>query len=208
LGADFSQIAARYDLLNRVLSLGQEQNWRRRGAAYLPTGRILDLGSGTGAAASIFGESDVVALDPEPRMLDLSPIELRVVGFGEQLPFRDGSFDGVFSAYVLRNVDSVASTLGEIRRVLRPGGRAAVIDLTRPKSARWAKLHRVGTSMVLPAAGTAVGGRTEYQFLHESLDKLPPPEMLYADAPMTVVEMWRMGPLGFVYCAVLERTPG
>lgn len=208
LGADFSQIAARYDLLNRLLSLGQEQNWRRRGAAYLPAGRILDLGSGTGAAAAIFGDSDLVALDPEPRMLDLSPIRQRVIGVGEHLPFRDASFDGVFSAYVFRNVDSVPATLSEVNRVLRPGGRAVIIDLTRPRNAQLAKVHRVGTSVVLPVAGATVGGREEYQFLHESLDKLPPPEALYARAPMSVVDMWRMGPLGFVYGAVLARTPG
>lgn len=208
LGADFSRIAARYDRLNRVLSLGQEQQWRRRGLSHLPQGRILDLGSGTGAAAPVFGNREVVALDPEMRMLELSPIDRRVVGVGEQLPFADETFDGVFSAYVFRNLDSVEDTLAEIRRVLKPGGRAVIIDLTRPLHRNWARVHRFGTSLVLPAAGAAVKGREEYQFLHRSLDKLPPPEALYADIPLELIKLWRMGPLGFVYGAVLERTQG
>ena len=65
-------------------------------------------------------------------MLALSPIAARVVGVGEQLPFRQSSFDGVFSAYVFRNLTSVRQTLAEIHRVLRPGGAAAVVDLSRP----------------------------------------------------------------------------
>lgn len=205
MGADFSRIAARYDLLNRLLSFGQEQQWRRRGASHLPQGRVLDLGSGTGAAAPIFGAREVIALDPEQRMLDLSPIESRVVGVGEHLPFADESFDGVFSAYVFRNLDSVELTLKEVHRVLRPGGRTVIVDLTRPLHANAARVHRFGTSMVLPTAGLAVGGRAEYQFLHRSLDKLPPPEQLYADTPFSQERLWRMGPLGFVYGAVLER---
>lgn len=201
----FGKIAERYDLLNRLLSFGQEQAWRRRGAAYLPQGRILDLGSGTGAAAPIFGHREVVALDPEPGMLALSPIGSRVVGFGEALPFPDQSFDGVFSAYVFRNLTSVAGTLAEIQRILRPGGKAVIVDLARPVSARAARLHRAGSAFVLPLAGWAVGARDEYRYLHKSLDKLPAPEEMYASGPMAVERLWRMGPLGFVYGAVLAR---
>ena len=201
----FGKIARRYDLLNSVLSLGREQAWRRRGAAHLPPGRVLDLGSGTGAAAPVFGSREVVALDPGPGMLALSPIPSRVVGFGEALPFPDQSFDGVFSAYVFRNLTSVDKTLDEVRRVLRPGGKAVIIDLARPVSSAAARLHRAGSAVVLPLAGMAVGARDEYAYLHRSLDKLPPPEELYARGPMTLERLWRMGPLGFVYGAVLAR---
>ena len=201
----FGKIAARYDLLNSVLSMGREQAWRRRGVAHLPQGRVLDLGSGTGAAAPIFGNRQVVALDPEPGMLALSPIPDRVVGFGEALPFPDASFDGVFSAYVFRNLTSVERTLEEIRRILRPGGKAVVVDLARPRSQVAARIHRLGSSVALPLAGMAVGARDEYSYLHRSLDKLPPPEELYAHGPMDLERVWRMGPLGFVYGVVLAR---
>lgn len=201
----FSKIADRYDLLNRVLSFGQEQAWRRRGAAYLPQGRVLDLGSGTGAAAPVFGNRHVVALDPEPGMLALNPMAARVVGFGEALPFPDGSFDGVFSAYVFRNLTSVKGTLAEIRRILRPEGRAVIIDLARPVSPWAARAHRLGSAVVLPLAGLAVGAADEYRYLHRSLDKLPPPEEMFGGGPMRLERVWRMGPLGFVYGAVLAR---
>jgi demethylmenaquinone methyltransferase/2-methoxy-6-polyprenyl-1,4-benzoquinol methylase len=203
--AIFAKIARRYDLLNAVLSLGQEQNWRRRAVDYLPHGRLLDLGSGTGAAAPVFGSRDVVALDPVSQMLGLSPIEHRVVGLGEHLPFADASFDSVFSAYVFRNLDSVDATIGEIARVLRPGGAAAIVDLTRPNRPATAAVHRAGTSVVLPLAGRAVGAQDEYRYLHESLDSLPPPEEMYRDRPLTFERVWRMGPLGFVYGAVLRK---
>ena len=201
----FDKIARRYDLLNRVLSLGQEQAWRRRGAAYLPQGRVLDLGSGTGAAAPVLAGREVIALDPEPAMLKLSPTPERVVGVGEDLPFEDEIFDGVFSAYVFRNLTSVHRTLSEVHRVLRPGGVCVVIDMTRPINQNLAAVHRLGTSVVLPVAGMSVKARDEYTYLHRSLDKLPAPEDLYAATPLELDRLWRMGPMGFVYGVVLRK---
>lgn len=204
-GTVFSDIAGKYDRINRVLSFGQDQNWRKRVIAHLPGGRLLDLGGGTGAANQAFGDRDVVALDPAPEMLALNPTAPRVVAVGEALPFNDAAFDAVFSAYVFRNLDSVDATLGEIARVLRPGGRAGIVGLGRPEANWQASLHRAGSAVALRAVGLVSGAYDEYTYLHHSLDKLPPPEVLFADGPMTVVEVWRMGPLGFVYGAVLEK---
>jgi demethylmenaquinone methyltransferase/2-methoxy-6-polyprenyl-1,4-benzoquinol methylase len=201
----FARIARRYDLLNRVLSFGREQAWRRRGIAHLPSGRILDLGSGTGAAARVMDGRQVVALDPVPQMLELSPIRGRVVGVGERLPFDDGCFDGVFSAYVFRNLTSIPATLEEIERVLRPGGVAVVVDLGRPRRAVARALHRIGSAVFLPLAGAAIGAPGEYWYLHRSLDKLPPPEILYSVGPLHLERVWRMGPLGFVYGVLLRK---
>lgn len=201
----FARIAARYDLVNRILSFGQEQNWRRRGIAHLPPGRVLDLGSGTGAAAPVLGDRQVVALDPVREMLGLSPIRQRVVGVGESLPFADESFDGAFSAYVFRNLTSIPATLAELHRVIRPGGAVVVVDLGRPPG-RWAAgLHRAGSAVFLPLAGLVARAPRDYWYLHRSLDKLPPPEVLYAEGPFMVESTWRMGPLGFVYGAVLRK---
>ena len=69
-GRVFTDIADRYDRLNSILSLGRDQEWRRSAVDRLPPGRLLDLGGGTGAANPIFGEREVVALDPSPEMLD------------------------------------------------------------------------------------------------------------------------------------------
>ncbi len=204
-GSVFRDIAGKYDRLNSILSLGQDQNWRREVVSRLPNGRILDLGAGTGAANAIFGDRDVVALDPSPEMLALNDAASKVVGVGENLPFEDGDFDAVFSAYVFRNLDSVDDTMSEVARVLRPGGMAGIVDLGRPESTAVARIHRAGTSVVLPLVGITIGARTEYQYLHRSLDKNPPPEVLLANTPLDLVETWRMGPLGFVWAAVMRK---
>lgn len=203
----FARIARRYDLVNTLLSLGRDQAWRRRGIAMLPPGRVLDLGSGTGAAAVVFGDRTVVAVDPVPQMLAINPIPARVVAAGERLPFADGVFDGVFSAYVFRNLSSVSETLAEIERVLRPGGSAVVVDLGRPRWRPLAFVHRIGSAIVLPLAGLLPRAPRDYWYLHRSLDKLAPVERLYRNAPLVVGEMWRMGPMGFVYGVEL-RKPG
>ena len=201
----FARIAARYDLINKILSLGQEQNWRRRGVAFLPDGRILDLGSGTGAADPVLEPFDVVALDPVVEMLALSPIDQRVAAVGEHMPFADASFDGVFSAYVFRNLTSIPDTLEEIKRILRPGGVAVIIDLSRPRNRTLATLHRVASAIFLPLAGLIARAPGDYWYLHKSLDKLPPAEKLYQDGPLIFERVWRMGPLGFVYGVVLRK---
>ncbi|NND02683.1 MAG: hypothetical protein HKN91_07845, partial [Acidimicrobiia bacterium] len=86
-----------------------------------------------------------------------------------------------------------------------PGGRAGLVDLGRPRSAGAARIHRMGSGVVLPLVGSIAGARAEYVYLNESLDKLPPAEELYADTQFRQVDLWRMGPLGFVYGVVLEK---
>lgn len=204
-GSVFTDIADKYDRINRILSFGRDQAWRRRVVDKLPGGRLLDLGGGTGAANPVFGERQVVALDPSPEMLALNESARRVVAVGEALPFAENAFDAVFSAYVFRNLDSVDQTLAEVARVLRPGGRLGVVGLGRPKTAVLAAVHRAGSSIVLPVVGSLAGARREYVYLNRSLDKLPPPEQMYAAGPLRLVSLWRMGPLGFVYGVVLEK---
>ena len=205
MDAIFARIARRYDLINRLLAVGRDRAWRRSVIQCLPPGRLLDLGAGTGAALPLFGDRKVVALDPVSQMLDLNPTPARVVGKGEDLPFREASFDAVFSAFVFRNLDSVETTLGEIARVLRPGGSAGVVGLTRPRGKLAASLHRAGSAIVVPMAGALIDAVDEYRYLHRSLDRLPPPEQLFADPPLRVDRIWRMGPFGFVYGVILTK---
>jgi demethylmenaquinone methyltransferase/2-methoxy-6-polyprenyl-1,4-benzoquinol methylase len=204
-GEVFTGIAGSYDRINRILSLGRDAAWRRSVIVKLQPGRVLDLGAGTGAALTDLGTTEVIALDPSPEMLALNPTGMRVVGVGERLPFADGVFDSVFSAYVFRNLDSVPSTLAEITRVLRVGGTAGVVDLGRPVDARAAAIHRMGSKAVLGAVGRMAGATDEYRYLGESLSKLPQPEEMFTGGPLDLVEVWRMGPLGFVYGAVLVK---
>ena len=200
----FARIAARYDRINRILSLGRERSWRQKGVSMLPRGTVLDLGCGTGTTD--FGGRTVVGLDPVVEMLALSPVPARVAGVGEAMPFRDDSFDGVFSAFVFRNLSSVNQTLVEIRRVLKPGGVAVVIDLGRPANPILRGLHRLGTAVILPLVGLIFAGAPrEYWYLHRSLDVLPPPEVLFSKGPLDLEETWRAGLFGFVYGVRLRK---
>lgn len=200
----FAKIAAQYDRINRILSLGQERKWRARGIQMLEWGRVLDLGSGTGDTD--FEGRPVVGIDPVIEMLALSPASARVVAVGEDLPFGDGSFEGVFSGYVFRNLTSVKETLREINRTLKPGSAAVIIDLSRPTNPVLRALHRVGTAIVLPLVGLIFAAAPrEYWYLHKSLDALPPPEELFEDTPLEVEEIWRSGFFGFVYGVRLRK---
>ena len=200
----FAKIAAQYDRINRILSLGQERKWRARGIQMLEWGRVLDLGSGTGDTD--FEGRPVVGIDPVIEMLALSPASARVVAVGEDLPFGDGSFEGVFSGYVFRNLTAVNETLREINRTLKPGSTAVIIDLSRPTNPVLRALHRVGTAIVLPLVGLIFAAAPrEYWYLHKSLDALPPPEELFGDSPLEVEEIWRSGFFGFVYGVRLRK---
>lgn len=201
----FSDIADRYDRLNTILSLGRDKAWRQRAAAYLPAGHVLDLGAGTGAGNPAFGERWITAVDPSLPMLARNEAGRRVGAVGERLPFADGAFDGVFSAFVFRNLTSIEATLAEIHRVLRPRGVAAIVDLSRPVRKWQRQLHRAGSAVFVPLVGRLAGAPGEYRYLDESLDKLPPPEKLYANTPFTLERIWRMGPFGFVYGVVLRK---
>jgi demethylmenaquinone methyltransferase/2-methoxy-6-polyprenyl-1,4-benzoquinol methylase len=201
----FGDIAAGYDRLNWVLSWGRDSAWRRSAIRHLPPGTVVDLGAGTGAATGLFGDRRVIAVDPEPAMLLLNPAPERVVAVAEALPLEDSSVDAVFSAFVFRNLASVGETMNEIARVLRPGGVAAIIDLGRPEGRAAAAVHRAGTAAVLPLAGATVGAAAQYRYLHRSLDKHPPPETLLLHRRLRLDSVWRMGPLHFVWAAVLRR---
>ncbi len=202
----FTRIHRRYDRLNRILSLGQDQAWRKRGISHLPDGVILDLGAGTGVAMPLFGpRQKVVALDPVWPMLSVSPAAWRVVGRGENLPFADRVFDGIWSAFVFRNLDSVRLTLAEAARVLRPGGVLVVVDAGRPLGRFTRLVHRMGTTVLSPLVGLLAGAVREYWYFHRSLDKLPHPEEMFSDGPLRIKQLWRMGIGGGVYGVALVK---
>jgi demethylmenaquinone methyltransferase/2-methoxy-6-polyprenyl-1,4-benzoquinol methylase len=189
--AMFERIAPRYDLMNRLMSAGQDRAWRReviRLTALPRGGHLLDLGSGTGDLAA-----EALHQDPTCRPLaaDFTPGMMRIgqPRYGERLdwcaadalylPFPADSFDGLVSGFLLRNVTDLDRSLREMRRVLKPGGRVVALDTTRPRTGkggpgRWLLNGMVRFHMrtLIPLIGKIVTGQPEaYRYLPSSSEK-------------------------------------
>jgi len=193
--AMFSRIAPRYDLLNRLLSGGTDVAWRREAARLLAPGpgeRVLDLCSGTGDLALAVrsrsrGGATVVAADFTFEMLALGREKFRRKGTpipeaaadGLRLPFADATFDGATAAFGVRNFEDLDRGLGELCRVLKPGGRLVVLEFTPEPAGPLAPLVRLHVRHVVPLLGRLVSGDgSAYQYLPDSVGRWPAPEAL------------------------------
>ena len=191
----FDRIAARYDFLNRILSFGTDIGWRRRalaGAEIQPGMSVLDVGAGTGdlsfAAASCGAR--VIAVDLSAGMLGVlakratAEQRLRIqalVGTAEQLPLPDASVDRIVTGFTVRNVGDLARAFSEFKRVLRPGGRAVILELSHPPSPAFARLYSFYFERVAPVVAGLLGGdRQAYRYLPRSLRPFPRAERLAA----------------------------
>ena len=132
--ANFSNIYKFYDLINTVLTFGFDKSWRKKAVSNLIGKSVLDLGSGTGAAYEQLLNFETTAIDPDIKMLELNAFDNKVLGSAENLPFEDNSFDNVFCSFVWRNVSNTNNAMNEVYRVLRPGGKFILLDMTRPKN--------------------------------------------------------------------------
>jgi demethylmenaquinone methyltransferase / 2-methoxy-6-polyprenyl-1,4-benzoquinol methylase len=190
----FSAIAPRYDLLNRLLSAGRDRAWRRaavRAAALPPGGRLLDVCTGTAdmalEAARQYAGAQIAGVDFSPSMVVLGRAKTARAGLGnrvalqvasaEALPCPDGAFDAVTVAFGLRNVPDCRQGLREMRRVLRPGGRAVVLEFTTPPNRLFRRLYLWYFHRVLPRIGRLISGhRSAYDYLPASVADFPSPE--------------------------------
>jgi demethylmenaquinone methyltransferase/2-methoxy-6-polyprenyl-1,4-benzoquinol methylase len=196
IAAMFDRIAPRYDLLNRVLSLGADLSWRRRALALARLGeggRGLDVGTGTGDfALALLARSPrsatVTGVDISPGMLAVAKERAAKAGVGrryerviasvESLPFADGVFDVAVAGFVIRNVGDIPGGLREMRRVLRPGGRAVLLDLHTPRNPTVRRLYR-SFSLISPRLAAALGSDAEaYRYLPRSIEAFHDPETL------------------------------
>ncbi len=190
-GDMFDAIAHRYDMLNRVLSLGLDQSWRRKTvhAVNVKEGdRVLDLATGTGDLALLFAQQNVrvTGLDPSEKMLAIAeqksgergyaPLVDFLCGDAQELPFDDNSFDGITMAFGIRNVPDRAKALREMHRVLKPGARTAILELSEPRSGLLGPLARFHIRKVVPYIGSILSGAREYRYLQESIAAFPPPD--------------------------------
>lgn len=181
----FGRIVPRYDLLNRLMSLGMDGGWRRKAASAAEPldGVALDLGTGTGDLALELrkqGAAFVVGADFTPAMLTAAYTKIGSDGFAwllsdaHTLPYPDATFDAVTNAFLLRNLADLRLSLSEMARVLKPGGRLVCLDMTHPKPGPFASLYWLFFGKVLPPiAGLISGDREAYRYLPQSLEGHP-----------------------------------
>lgn len=203
--ANFSNIYKFYDLINTVLTLGFDKSWRSKAADNLTGTSVLDLGSGTGAAFAQLMNYETTALDPDKKMLELNIFENKVLGTAENLPFDDNSFDNVFCSFVWRNISDTNKALSEIYRVVKPGGKFVLLDMTRPKNSILRIIHKIGSFKVLHLIGFLTFNLKEYRFLYKSLDFYPQPENHLKKDNFMDLKIERLGLFDFVYLAVFTK---
>jgi demethylmenaquinone methyltransferase/2-methoxy-6-polyprenyl-1,4-benzoquinol methylase len=182
----FDRIAPVYDAMNRIMTAGLDVRWRRLAAqaAVRPGDRALDAACGTGdlALADLkAGASRVTGLDFSERMLERarrksSAIEW-VQGDMLALPFADETFDAATVGFGVRNVADLELALRELRRVLRPGGRVAILEITQPRGAL-KPFFSLWFDRVVPALGKVLPGGSAYTYLPASVKRFPNAETL------------------------------
>jgi demethylmenaquinone methyltransferase/2-methoxy-6-polyprenyl-1,4-benzoquinol methylase len=185
----FDRIAPRYDALNRVMSVGLDQRWRRRSLDKIDVGpddHVVDLACGTGDFCELAAErgARVTGIDfafqmlrrAKKRGLDAALVQ----GDAEWLPIRSGSVDVVTCGFALRNFVSLEAVMREIARITRPGGRVALIDVDRPSSKPLRAVHSLYFDRIVPLVGGLISDRAAYRYLPQSKAYLPPPDELKA----------------------------
>ena len=189
--AMFSRISPQYDRMNRLMTAGLDGRWRRAAvAAAEPRGAdVLDIGCGTGDLSAEFrraGAGSVIGADFSAAMLARARDKAAGKAGGGwlqadalRLPFADGSFDAVASAFVLRNLVDLPAAFAEMARVLRPGGRVVALDITHPPPGPFGAAMRFGFEQgVTRLAGILSGQGRAYRYLPGSLESYPPADEL------------------------------
>lgn len=187
----FDRIAPKYDLLNRVLSLGIDVWWRRRALRYLkknPPQEMLDVATGTGdvaiMATKMLKPRQITGIDIANQMLEVGREKIKKAGLeniirletgdSENLRFPDHSFDAVTVAFGVRNFENLEKGLAEMLRVLRPGGRVVILEFSRPHLFPFKQLYNAYFKYALPLIGRLTSRDTRaYTYLFESVQAFP-----------------------------------
>ncbi|MGC8879134.1 MAG: ubiquinone/menaquinone biosynthesis methyltransferase [Anaerolineae bacterium] len=222
----FARIARRYDLMNRLMTFGQDLRWRRmlvREAALPSGGRFLDVATGTGDVAFIAAQAAdppklIAGLDLVPAMLHLARRRAQAqrsqpawtVGDTMNLPFASNTFDAVASAFLMRNVTDVAAALREQARVTRPGGRVLILEVPRPDGKTMAnRLFRLYFRHIVPLLGRVITGDGDaYKYLPASAETFLTREQLHRTMESVGLGEVRCRPLmlgAVVVCMATKR---
>lgn len=199
----FSEIAPRYDLMNRILSFGRDLSWRRlavKRACFDEDDTILDLGAGTGDVAREIIRSKrfdkIYALDicddlifhgrKKRGLKDSEDTLLWIIGDGRYLPFPPESLDGIVAAFSVRNMADLPNVFSEMRRVLKQGGKVVILDMVKPGSRLFGLVFRFHFKFIVPVLGRLMGSEPDaYDYLLPSIENFYSAEQL----EKTFVEM-------------------
>jgi demethylmenaquinone methyltransferase/2-methoxy-6-polyprenyl-1,4-benzoquinol methylase len=223
-GAMFDQIARRYDFVNRVISLGLDKGWRRRTVRALHLGdkpRVLDLATGTGDLAIDIARmcpgATVVGLDPSSKMLAIAAAKVArrgladrvtlVEGDAQALAFASCEFDAATIAFGIRNIPDRVAALREMARVVRPGGRVAILELGEPSGRILGRAARFHTRYIVPRLGALLSGTREYAYLQKSIATFPPSAQFAALMGRAGLHVLEVTPLAFGACTLYVATP-
>lgn len=188
----FDRIAPRYDLLNRMLSMGTDVRWRRRLTKCLPAGErleLLDLATGTADQAISLVRSDArikaaTGLDLAEQMLAVGRTKIERLGLtgkirlgtgdAVKIPEPDARFDVATISFGIRNVIDVSAALAEMKRVLKPGGRALILEFSTPASPVFRPIYLFYLRNILPHIGALLSGdRNAYRYLNQTIETFP-----------------------------------
>lgn len=226
-GQMFDAIAGRYDLLNRVLSLGVDQRWRRKAVDALRVpdgGAVADLATGTGdlavAIARRYPTATVRGFDPSTGMLAVGREKVLRLGLSSRVHLEagdarsialdDAAVDGVSIAFGIRNVPDREVALREMARVTKPGGRVVILELSEPRGGVLGPLARFHVHEVVPRVGALLSGQREYRYLQQSIAAFPPAEdfaSLMGDCGLRVLSVEALT-FGVAHLYVAEPSAG
>lgn len=211
----FSNIAKHYDLMNTVLSFGQDYFWRKFAVKQMDIGpyqRVLDVACGTCVFTKEALRQEptlmVEALDFNREMLEQGHLRMEMAGLLDQvnlvqgdamaLPYEDNTFDSAMSGFAMRNVPDIEQVLREMQRVVKPGGKVVVLELAKPSMIGFKQIYHFYFTYILPIIGKLSKDNSSYAWLPESLRRYP--------HQSEILEIWKS--LGYESATYYELTGG